>query len=380
MIKWARERAGYSVEAVAKFESFSEQDILDWESGKESPSLPRLRKLAKRYRRPLMVFYLPAPPKEFNVRDFRIRRDASRRFSPALLYAIRAAKERQQWASEYLRDSDSPKCDVVRSVKVSDSTKDVGVKLRALLGVSLERQFGCRDELEAFTMWRDACEQIGVFVFQSNRANEISGCAIADDYAPVALINSRDANTAKCFTLIHEVVHIALGESAITTGDAITSALAPQSNVERFCNKVAAEVLIPSDDIVIRVPNNWENNEESVVSQFANRYRVSRAVMAIRLAELGMADNDWLSNRWAMFHPKPEAEAAESSDRPIPQYRLVLSRSGPSFARLVVSAFDSGEIHGGQVTTLLNMPLKHLAPMVHSLYPVQMQSEESGMS
>jgi Zn-dependent peptidase ImmA (M78 family)/transcriptional regulator with XRE-family HTH domain len=383
MIKWAREKAGYSVEAVAKVERFSEQDILDWESGKESPSLPRLRKLAKRYKRPLMVFYLSAPPKEFNVvRNFRLLPEASRRLSPALLYAIRNAKERQQWASEYLRELDSPKCDLVRSVEISESPREVGIKLRAILNVNLERQFGCRNELEAFTMWRDACEQLGVFVFQSNQVevDEMRGCAIADDYAPVALINSRDADTAKCFTMMHEVVHIGLGESTITTRDAIASAYATQSRVERFCNEVAAEVLIPSDDILIRVPNKWDSDDEGLIARLASRYRVSRAVLAIRLVELGLAEKDWLSNKWATFHSKPETEAGEPSDKPIPQYRLALSRSGPSFARLVISAYDSGEIHGGQLTTLLNMPLKHLAPMVHSLYPAQMQSVENDMS
>jgi Zn-dependent peptidase ImmA (M78 family)/transcriptional regulator with XRE-family HTH domain len=383
MIRWAREKAGYSVEAVAKVEAFAEQDILDWESGKESPSLPRLRKLAKRYKRPLMVFYMQAPPKEFNVvRNFRLLPEASRRFSPALLYAIRSAKERQQWASEYLRELGAPKCDLVRSIKMSDVPKAVGIKLRALLDVSIERQFSCQTKQEAFKLWRDACERLGVFVFQSNQVevDEMRGCAIADDYAPIALVNSRDADTAKCFTMIHEVVHIAIGESTITTRDAIALAFATQSRVERFCNEVAAEVLVPSDDILIRVPNHWDRDDEGLVARLANRYRVSRAVIAIRLVELGLAEMDWLSNKWAMFHAKPEKEATELSERPIPQYRIALSRSGTSFAKLVISAYNSGEIHGGQLTSLLNMPLKHLARMVHSLCPVQMQPNESGMS
>ena len=86
-----------------------------------------------------------------------------------MLYAIRVAKERQQWASEYLKELGSPKCQLVNSSKISDGAKAVGARLRAIMNVSIERQFACQNELEAFTLWRHSCERLGVFVFQSSR-------------------------------------------------------------------------------------------------------------------------------------------------------------------------------------------------------------------
>jgi transcriptional regulator with XRE-family HTH domain len=82
MLEWARKSANLTIEAVADAEKLQPETIQKWERGSGTPSLSRLRKLAKRYKRPLMVFYLPAPPTEFavvKVRDFRVLTAAGRK-------------------------------------------------------------------------------------------------------------------------------------------------------------------------------------------------------------------------------------------------------------------------------------------------------------
>ena len=59
LLIWARDSIGPNVSDVSKKMKFSEQKILDWESGKSKPSVPQLRKLANLYKRPIAIFFLP---------------------------------------------------------------------------------------------------------------------------------------------------------------------------------------------------------------------------------------------------------------------------------------------------------------------------------
>src|SRR5271156_3584309 len=70
ILEWARETAGLSLEEAAQAIELNEargvpgpQRLAALESGKEEPSRPLLLRMAKAYRRSLLVFYLEKPPK-----------------------------------------------------------------------------------------------------------------------------------------------------------------------------------------------------------------------------------------------------------------------------------------------------------------------------
>jgi transcriptional regulator with XRE-family HTH domain len=72
VLQWARESLNLSIEAAAKRVKLDPDVLRAWEAEQEAPSVPQLRKLADAYKRPLIVFYLPEPPKGFDaMRDFR---------------------------------------------------------------------------------------------------------------------------------------------------------------------------------------------------------------------------------------------------------------------------------------------------------------------
>lgn len=373
MLKWARKTAGLSIEDVAVAETWPVEKIEEWEQGDRSPSLPQLRRLAKRYKRPLMVFYLPEPPTDFNVvKDFRrLPEHAAKKLSPGLRYALRTAQERQRWAAEYLRDEGEPSFALVGSATVKDDTTQLGKQLREFLGVSVHDQVTCQSASQAYGVWKTACETAGIFVFQASGIDvtEFRGCALPDTYAPVALVNARDSYTARTFTLLHEIAHILLGISAIT-GGTHPPLDSRKGTIEYFCNSLAAEVLIPRDDLAQNLPKGWQQDDKRAVADAAKRYHVSRLAMAVRLVEIGAADKSWLASRWQYFKSKP----SEPSSGPVPQYIRAAARNGAAFSRLAVSAYEAGYIHGGQLTALLHLSLKHLGRLVQQLYPNRVET------
>ncbi len=100
LINWVREDAGLTVDQAAKKTGTSPERVRLWESGELNPTLRQLRLLAKAAGRPLAVFYLPEPPRRFQVlKDFRrVTGDPFVGASTELRLAIRGAVERREIA------------------------------------------------------------------------------------------------------------------------------------------------------------------------------------------------------------------------------------------------------------------------------------------
>lgn len=62
LLRWARESASLTPDAIAKKVGVKVDRILAWENGQERPSVAQLRNFATATKRPLAVFYLAAPP------------------------------------------------------------------------------------------------------------------------------------------------------------------------------------------------------------------------------------------------------------------------------------------------------------------------------
>ena len=63
ILKWARERSGYTVEAIATFLKKDASIVNDWELGERAPTYIQLEKLADKYKRPIAIFFFLNLPK-----------------------------------------------------------------------------------------------------------------------------------------------------------------------------------------------------------------------------------------------------------------------------------------------------------------------------
>ena len=69
ILKWARERSGYTLKAIAAFLKKDASIVKDWESGESAPTYIQLEKLADKYKRPIALFFFPEPPEEPNIAE-----------------------------------------------------------------------------------------------------------------------------------------------------------------------------------------------------------------------------------------------------------------------------------------------------------------------
>ncbi len=73
ILKWARESAGLTVDdVVTKMKrKLITHDLIDaWELGLDTPTYPQLERLAYEiYKRPLAMFFFPAPPEEVTAKQ-----------------------------------------------------------------------------------------------------------------------------------------------------------------------------------------------------------------------------------------------------------------------------------------------------------------------
>ena len=107
--------------------------------------------------------------------------------------------------------------------------------------------------------------------------NEFRGFALADPLAPLVFINGADTKAVQMFTLVHELAHIWLGESALSDVEPVT---APTQQVEAWCNWVAAELLVPLE--LVRQEYRREEDLRGALDRLARYFKVSTLVILRR--------------------------------------------------------------------------------------------------
>jgi transcriptional regulator with XRE-family HTH domain len=130
MLVWARKTASLTQEEAALALEVPLERLQAWEKegNDETPTVNQLKRMAERYKRPLSVFYLAAPPNDFQpLRDFRrLPGTVDHRFSAQLAYEVRAAYERRQIAIEVTQRLDQEPVLFGITARQTDDPEQVG--------------------------------------------------------------------------------------------------------------------------------------------------------------------------------------------------------------------------------------------------------------
>ncbi len=369
LLTWAREKQHLSIAEAAERLNVFAADLELWELGELAPTWAQLRKIASVYKRPVALFYLSEPPRDFvPMRDFRKLPSATdAQLSVELDSELERIHQQRNLLIELVADTDDEPEPLSLSLSQEDDEESAGTRLREWLNITTADQQRWSDEYDALRGWTQAVESRDILVMHiaSVEVSEIRGCSVTAQPFPVVALNNRDTPLGRIFTLLHEVVHVLLQDGGICNlRDGSSGQSHGFSRIEGYCNSVAAACLLPMstlledpDVLIVQSEKGWSDRQLTTLSR---RYWVSREAILRRLVTLRRATmKDYLARRRLFL---AEYEQAEELDSPHFQhaYNRAARRVGSRFARELVTAYQRREITGVELYDNLGVPLHNL--------------------
>jgi Zn-dependent peptidase ImmA (M78 family) len=341
LLRWAQERSGLDPAALAH--RFPQLDT--WERCESRPTLKQLESFAKATHTPVGYLFLQEPPVErIPIPDFRtVGNERVGRPSPDLLDAVYICQQRQEWYRDFARYEGEDPVPFVGAAHLSDDVEATAATIRRELGFDVEERRQMPTWTDALRRFIEQADRLGVLVMVSgvvgsnNRRkldpHEFRGFALADRLAPLVFINGADTKAAQMFTLAHELAHIWLGLSAVSDAQA---SQVPEHEVERWCNRVAAELLVPL--AVVRTEYEPRKPLGEEINRLARRFKVSTLVVLRRIHDVGGLTQDQF---WRAYREELERLRAMPAGSGGDFYLTLSARAGKRFARaLVVSTLE----------------------------------------
>ncbi len=365
LLRWSRETAGYDVYTASAKAAVKPDALASWESGQARPSIPQLRKLAKLYKRPIAVFYLPEPPQGFTVpKDYRRPTQADTMLtSPALLFQLREAQSRRDLFLELYEQTEGDLPPMTLSADMREDPEAVAERVRSYLGTPLEAQESWKPNYDTMNRWRAAFEQAGVLVFQMQGVpwDEARGFSVHSETLPLAVVNVKDAPNGRTFTMLHELTHLALRQGGICN---LREVGGYALDIEAFCNAVAGAVLVPRepllrDELVRGYPEGHEWRDDDL-RRLAREFHCSRDVVTRRLLINGRITRNFYQSKREQLANETVLGSQTRSSGPVPPAREAIAKFGHLFVHVVLSNYYQDNITGSDLTDILQLRMKHL--------------------
>lgn len=359
VLEWAIDRAGLSIEQLAK-NFVDTNQIRSWQNRKALPTLAQAETLAHKLRIPFPVLLLDDPPAlKLPIPDLRTV-DGRSLIKPSTEFVdtVNDAVVRQDWYRDYVISEGGKPLTFVGQFNPKHSANIIAKSIRTVLLLDERLRLQCRTWKDFFLKFVQRADAAGIIVMRNSvvrhdntrslEVEEFRGFAISDSYAPLVFINSRDAKAAQIFTLAHELAHIWLGATGISNPSPVRRNEALRVSLEHTCNDIAAEVLVPRESFL----SLWSPSKttDANVKQLAAYYRVSSIVALRRANDLGKISAEEFQAKakveYARFQAIEEKERAkeETEESKGNFWNLFAMRNGQRFTDAVATAARQGAI------------------------------------
>lgn len=368
VFKWARESARMTEAIAASKVAVSVEKLRDWENGEDYPTIRQAQFLAKAYRRPFALFFLPDVPTDFQpLQDF--RKTGSKELSTSSIFIIREIQQKQAWIREVNEENAVNRVPFIGKFTIKDNPVLVANDILATLKINPLKYSSSNPIIE----WIDKAESNGVYISRTSfihsrlklDSNEIQGFAIADSYAPFIFINSDDWNAPQLFTLVHELAHLWIAETGISNDVEPSFISAGDKNpIELFCNEVAANALMPRTFLDGLDSKAFDHAKE--VFKNARLIGVSSFALLVRALNLNLISfstykqlKHFADVEYNAFLTREEAKKRKQKEKDKsggPNFFLLqLNRNSRLFTQTVLDAFRGGAIEPTMASNLLNV-------------------------
>lgn len=352
LIHWAISRAGY--EQREFLEQFPRAK--GWLEEEKSPTLPQLRDFAKKAHVPFGYLFLQEPPKEvLPIPFFRTIGGETDIVGVNLRDAILNVQQRQDWVRDYLIEQVEEQLGFIGKFSPRSPLNLVVQDIRSELGLQSNWASQFSNWQKALDYLAEKVEEAGIFlIFNSVVDNnthrpitveECRGFVMCDEYAPFMFVNSADSKSAQMFTIVHELAHLWIGESA---GFDFRQLQPFENEVETFCDAVAAEFLVPEEDFNTQ----WEVTQD--FEALAKVFKVSQIVIGRRALDTGKITKEaffeFYNEHIAKFKQKKEAQGSGGNF-----YATLRKRLNPRFFATVHQAVKENKLlykHAYELTGL----------------------------
>jgi Zn-dependent peptidase ImmA (M78 family) len=379
VLKWARESAKLAEEITASKVNVEVERLREWEAGTSQPTIRQAETLAKFYKRPFALLFLPSIPNDFQpLQDFR-RKDA-RPLGTASTFIIRELQQKQAWVRQLYEDGKEEKLPFVGRFKVSSKPENVALDILTTLQID-PRHYSSQDPLKE---WVTKAEEAGIFISRASfihtrmkiDSDELQGFVIADEFAPFVFINSDDWSSAQLFTLVHELAHIWIAESGLSNEISLQTTIDPKGHpVERFCNEVAAAALMPVE-YMAEIDASVFGSQKNVIvlSKALGVSSLAFLVRAYKLGQLSLeryrelrknADREF--EIFVQRELEKQAMAKSKPGGPNP-YLLLFLKHGKLFTQVVIDAYRGGFVAPTQASNLLHTQTTKFPKLLQYIY------------
>ena len=239
----------------------------------------------------------------------------------------------------------------------------LGAEIRAFLEVSVEDQLAAKDEFAALRMWIAALNNQGVYVSQRSLKDPTvrAFSKVRDDQA-VIVVSTKDHPHPRIFSVIHEYCHVTLHSTGICD-------LLDHSGIERYCNEVAAGVLLPHDLLKrLLTPGAFAGGDDAAddaLRIMSMRLHVSQQALLIALREQHVISQDVYEAMEGRRATRRKS-GKKSSGGPT-YYTVAINKVGRMFAHRVVDAMTDGSIDRQDASVLLGVGEHNVGNFIREL-------------
>lgn len=335
MYLWAIDRAGYKADEFLQ----THPTIALYVEDEKKPTVKQLEDFANMVHVPMAYLLLPSPPVETSPIPMFRGKAGEGKFDLNVYQTVLDVQGRQEWLSDYLTENELDECPFVGKYNIHFPINEMAGIIRQHLNLGIDWMINFKRPEAAINHFVERMEVVGICVFfngivgnNTHRPIDVEECrgfALAGETnAPMIFVNNSDSKTAQMFTLAHEFTHILVGVSAGYAG--VDGDY--HDHVEDYCDKVAAEFLVPS----VLLKNNWTN-----INDCAKMFNVSPLVVARRAHDLGLISNEEYRLFFLQYRANAKIKKKTSGGA---FYQTATKRIGRLFAIHIYNAVRSKQI------------------------------------
>ena len=282
------------------------------------------------------------------------------------------AHERRETLIELYELLEEQPPQVTLKVDMQEGQQLAARKITEFLELEKEQLQQANDWYAALKFWKQTIESKGILVCQTSVNTHLSvelttarGFCIARKPLPVIVINPKDNPYGRIFTLVHELVHIALGKSVIQNTGFEKMNPSRLNQIEVFCNHVAGEVLVPENELLDII--NLETYEKDL-TKISKHFHVNPEVIMRRLQILKIISQRKYQTYRRNQRKKHRGNSSKSGGA-VPYHNRLLSTSGEYFARTAFTAYYEDKITISELASAFsNCDTEHLSKIESAIF------------